>query len=79
MKKFTLTVFGLFLVAVTFANVTPVKVEQTQIVAKTTLTANKAQVTQISKVMAITSKTALGGPRGVLATCATATRCQDDM
>jgi len=79
MKKFTLTVFGLFLVAVTFANVTPVKVEQTQIVAKTTLTANKAQVTQISKVMAITSKASIGGVRGVIATCATATRCQDDM
>jgi len=77
MKKFTLTVFGIFLVAVTFANVKPVKATQTQNVTKSILTANKAEVTQISKVMAITSKAAIGGPRVVIQNCIN--RCLDDL
>jgi len=77
MKKFTLTVFGLFLVAATFASVKPVKANQkTQAIANNTLKVN-TQVNQISKVMAITSKAALGGPRGVIQSCATI--CKDDL
>ena len=77
MKKFTLTVFGLFLVAATFASVKPVKANQkTQAIANNTLKTT-TQVNQISKVMALNTKTALGGPRGVIMTCATI--CQDDL
>jgi len=77
MKKFTLTVFGLFLVAATFASVKPVEANQKAQTNSKTILAQKAQITQISKVIAITSKAALGGPKGVIQTCAT--RCQDDL
>ncbi len=77
MKKFTLTVFGLFLVAATFASVKPVEANQKVQTNSKTILAKKAQVTQISKVIAITSKAALGGPRVVVATCAN--RCLDEL
>jgi len=79
MKKFTLTLFGLFLVAATFASVKPIKGTnlKTQNIAKSTLMVNKTLVNQINKVVAITSKAALGGPKVVVRTCAT--RCEDEL
>jgi len=78
MKKLALTVFGLFLVASSFANVKGQEVNKTQNVKTTTQTVHKTNATlnQINKVMALTSK-ADGGPVVVIEGCVT--KCQDDL
>jgi len=78
MKKLALTVFGLFLVASSFANVKGQEVNKTQNVKTTTQTVHKTNATlnQINKVMALTSK-ADGGPVPVIQTCKTI--CEDEL
>ena len=77
MKKLATTLFGILLVATTFANVKGQKVTTSQKFDTTTQIAPKTNATlnQITKVMAI-QKTAKGGPRPVIITCS---KCEDDL
>jgi hypothetical protein len=79
MKKLALTVFGLFLVASSFANVKGQEINKTQTQKATTQTVHKTStlVNQINKVMALTTKKADGGPVVVVQGCASI--CQDDL
>jgi hypothetical protein len=78
MKKLATTLFGLFLVATSFANVKGQEVTKTQKFDTTTQIAHKTNATldQINKVMAI-QKTAKGGPVVVVEGCKS--RCEDDL
>ncbi|MFK5891456.1 MAG: hypothetical protein QM486_12075 [Flavobacteriaceae bacterium] len=78
MKKLATTLFGLFLVATSFANVKGQEVTKTQKFDTTTQITHKTNATlnQINKVMAM-QKTAKGGPVLVVEGCAS--KCQDDL
>mgnify|MGYP000084270622 CR=1 FL=1 len=78
MKNLATTLFGLFLVATSFANVKGQEVTKTQKFDTTLQTAHKtnATINQINKVMAI-QKTAKGGPVVVVQGCVT--KCEDDL
>jgi len=78
MKKLATTLFGLFLVATSFANVKGHAVTKTQKFDTTTQITHKtnATINQINKVMAI-QKTAKGGPVVVVQGCKS--KCEDDL
>jgi len=78
MKKLATTLFGLFLVATSFANVKGQAVTKTQKFDTTLQATHKTNATlnQIDKVIAL-QKTAKGGPRVVVQGCVT--KCQDDL
>ena len=80
MKNLATTLFGLFLVASSFANVKGHEVTKIQKFDTTTQITHKTNATlnQINKVMAITSKKHTdGGPVVVMEGCKS--RCQDDL
>ena len=79
MKKLATTLFGLFLVATSFANVKGQEVTKTQKFDTTTQITHKTNATlnQINKVMALNTKAAVGGPVVVIEGCKS--KCQDDL
>ena len=78
MKNLATTLFGLFLVATSFANVKGQEVTKTQKFETTLQTTHKTNATlnQINKVIAL-QKTAKGGPVVVVEGCKS--KCQDDL
>lgn len=79
MKKLATTLFGLFLVATSFANVKGQEVTKTQKFDTTTQVAHKTNATlnQINKVIALNTKAAVGGPVLVVQGCKS--KCEDDL
>jgi len=79
MKKLATTLFGLFLVATSFANVKGQEVTKIQKFDTTTQITHKTNATlnQINKVMALNAKAAVGGPVVVVQGCVT--KCEDDL
>ncbi|MCF6212769.1 MAG: hypothetical protein L3J45_01955 [Flavobacteriaceae bacterium] len=81
MKKLATTVFGIFLAATSFANVTPAQdtqIKNQEIVVTVQNTSKTSTlINQINKVMALKATAAKGGPRLVIQTCVT--RCEDSL
>lgn len=78
MKKLATTLFGLFLVATSFANVKGHAVTKIEKLNATTQTVqNKTTLNNLKNVMTLNAKAAIGGPRVVVQTCKD--KCEDDL